>query len=605
MYILKRIFKYYLKYIPRTLLGILAIVLLTQCDILNTYIIKKLIDIFSTIGNQIINNDTLRYTIHLKYLNITHIFKGKSELFKLIIFINIVTFINIFIKGLFVYTKEYTLNSVNLKVMKQIRQDLYEKLIFLPLTFYDNNKTGDLMAKVTNDVNMIQGTLESFIKIITDFIQSIFFVGLLFYLNWQLSLVIIGMFPITGYILKKFSIPIREASRRIAENISEISAFLQETLSGIKVIKIFTREKSEINKFKHFTYETYARNIKAVRLIAFQKPINELLSIIGVITVILFSGYQMIEGKISLGDFGRFIVVATLAYKPLKGLGNVNAAIQKALASGKRIFDLMEQVSESTIEKKRKTFEIENIKGYVEFKNVYFSYDKKKSILKNINIKANPNDIIAIVGPSGGGKTTIVNLIPRFYEINKGKILIDNIDIKKISLASLRKHIGMVPQDTFLFSGTIKDNIAYAKENATFEEIVEAAKKANAHNFIIKLKNGYNTEIGERGIQLSGGEKQRISIARAILKNPKILILDEATSALDTESEILVQEALSYLMKGKTTFVIAHRLSTIRNATKIIVLENGQIVQIGTHKQLIRNKKGLYYKLCNAQKILS
>ncbi len=605
MYILKRIFKYYLKYIPRTLLGILAIVLLTQCDILNTYIIKKLIDIFSTIGNQIINNDTLRYTIHLKYLNLTHIFKGKSELFKLIIFINIVTFVNIFIKGLFVYTKEYTLNSVNLKVMKQIRQDLYEKLIFLPLKFYDNNKTGDLMAKVTNDVNMIQGTLESFIKIITDFIQSIFFVGLLFYLNWQLSLVIIAMFPITGYILKKFSIPIREASRRIAENISEISAFLQETLSGIKVIKIFTREKSEINKFKHFTYETYARNIKAVRLIAFQKPINELLSIIGVITVILFSGYQMIEGKISLGDFGRFIVVATLAYKPLKGLGNVNAAIQKALASGKRIFDLMEQVSESAIEKTRKTLEIENIKGYVEFKNVYFSYDKKKSILKNINIKANPNDIIAIVGPSGGGKTTIVNLIPRFYEINKGKILIDNIDIKKISLASLRKHIGMVPQDTFLFSGTIKDNIAYAKENATFEEIVEAAKKANAHNFIIKLKNGYNTEIGERGIQLSGGEKQRISIARAILKNPKILILDEATSALDTESEILVQEALSYLMKGKTTFVIAHRLSTIQNATKIIVLENGQIVQVGTHKQLIRNKKGLYYKLCNAQKILS
>ncbi len=600
MPILKRLFRYYLKYIPRTVLGILAIILLTQSDIFNTYIVKKLVDIFSAVGNQIINHETMHYTISIPKINIFKSFTDKSGIFNLVLIINIAVFFNIFIKGIFVYIKEYSLNSVTLKVLKQIRQDLYTRLINMPLKFYDINRTGDLMAKVTNDVNMIQGTLGTFIKIITDLIQAVFFVGLMFYLNWKLSFIIIGMFPVTGYVLKKFSNPIRAAQKKIVENISEISSFLQETLSGIKVIKIFTRERDEINKFKKFTYDTYSRNMKAVRLIAFQKPINELLSIIGVIAVILFSGYQMINGAVSIGDFTRFIVVATMAYKPLKGLGDINSAIQRALASGKRIFELMDQPAEKMSNKN-----IEKVNGFVEFKNVYFSYAKNKEILKAVNITANPNDVIAIVGPSGGGKTTIVNLIPRFYEATKGNIYIDNINIKKINLQSLRRHIGMVPQDTFLFSGTIKENIGYAKKNARDEEIINAAKEANAHNFIMKLKNKYNTGIGERGIQLSGGEKQRISIARAILKNPKILILDEATSALDTESEILVQDALSKLMKNKTTFVIAHRLSTIRNATKIIVLENGKIIQQGSHKSLIKNKKGLYYKLCNAQKIFA
>ncbi len=600
MDIIKRLLKYYLKYIPRTILGIVAIILLTQCDILNTYIIKKLVDIFSVIGNQILNKEAISYTFEFKKLNLHKVFSGTSAVFKFVLIINMGIFVNIFVKGIFVYIKEYTLNSVTFKVLKEIRQDLYEKLINLPMKFYDNNKIGDLMAKVTNDVNMIQGTLNTFIKIVTDFIQGVFFVGLMFYLNWKLSLVILGMFPITGYILKLFSEPIRAAQKKIVENISEISSFLQETLSGIKVIKIFTREKDEINKFRNFTYATYARNMKAVRLIAFQKPINELLSVVGVIAVILFSGYQMIKGEITLGDFTRFIVVTTMAYKPLKGLGNINTSIQKARASGKRIFDLMDEKPE-----KKNVKEINKIEGKVEFKGVHFSYEKNKKILTDINITANPGDVIAIVGPSGSGKTTIVNLIPRFYETTRGKIFIDGIDIKQVNLQSLRKHIGMVPQDTFLFSGTIKENIGYAKKDATDKEIIQAAKEANAHKFIMKLKNRYDTEIGERGIQLSGGEKQRISIARAILKNPKILILDEATSALDTESEILVQEALTRLMKGKTTFVIAHRLSTIRNATKIIVVENGKIIQQGTHNQLIKKKKGLYYKLCNAQKIFT
>ncbi len=606
MDIIRRILKYYKKYIPRIILGIVSIILLTQSDILSTVVVKKLIDIFSAVGEQIINHREVKFVFTLPPFHYKWIFTGTIEIFHLILYISIFTLINIFVKGIFVYGKEYTLNSVNHKLMRDLRRDLYDRLLFLPMEFYDKNLTGDLMAKVTNDVDMLQGTLSSFIQIITNIIQSLLFVTMMVYYNWKLSLVILAVFPISGYVLKKFAIPIREASKKIVENISTISAFLQETLSGIKVIKIFTKEKYELDRFNALTQATYARNMKSVRLVAFQKPVNELLSTVGVVVVIIFAGYQMISGDITLGEFGRFIVIATMAYKPLKGLGDINVALQKTLASGKRIFNLIDSKSEKEIElgKRKNLKTLDAVKGSIEFKKVYFNYNIREITLQDINIKAKSGEIVAIVGPSGSGKTTIVNLIPRFYEIDKGNIFIDGEDIRHFSIESLRKQIGMVPQETFLFSGTIEDNIAYGKEGATHQEIVEAAKNANAHNFIIKMRNGYKTLIGERGIKLSGGEKQRLSIARALLKDPKILILDEATSALDTESEILVQKALSFLMNGRTTFVIAHRLSTIRNADKIVVIENGKIVQQGKHNKLIKDKKGLYYKLCKNQEIM-
>jgi len=604
MEILKRLFKYYLKYLPRILLGILSIILLTQCDIFNTYIVKKLIDIFSSVGNQLINKETVKFIISYEKLNIYKEFIGQHEIFKLIIFITFIVLGNIILKGIFVYTKEYTLNSAVFKALRNIRQDIYKRIIQFPMKFYDLNKTGDLMAKITNDVNMIQGTFNSFISIITDVIQSAFFLGLLFYLNWKLSLLVILLFPISGLIMKRFAIPIRNAQHKIVENISHITSFLQETLSGIKIIKIFVKEKKEIAKFNHLTQSTYTRNMKSVRLIAFLKPINELLSIIGVMIVIIFSGYQMLQGHITLGDFGRFIVVVTMVYKPLKGIGKINVAVQKAIASGSRIFELMDHPTEIDIfHKNKKKINLEQVTGQIEFKNVSFKYKDNEPVLKNISFRALPGEVIALVGHSGGGKTTAVNLLPLFYKIKSGKILIDNINIQNIDYMSLRSHIAMVPQETFLFSGTIKENIEYAKEGTSFEEIVIAAKQANAHSFIMKFKKKYDTEVGEKGIQLSGGQKQRIAIARAILKDPKILILDEATSALDTKSELLVQQALNNLMKNRTTFIIAHRLSTIKYANKILVLENGKIIQMGTHDKLIKNKKGLYYKLCHAQKL--
>ncbi|MBU1078816.1 MAG: ABC transporter ATP-binding protein/permease, partial [Spirochaetes bacterium] len=580
-------------------------ILLTQADIINTFIVKKIIDIFSTVGTQLTNLQPIRFIFAYEPLKIYYDFTGKKEIFDLVILIAVIVFINMTFKGIFVYIKEYTLNSAVLKSLRDIRQDLYKRIITYPMKFYDQNKTGDLMAKITNDVSMVEGTFNTFIAIITDLVQSLFFLFLMFYLNWKLSLLVILMFPITGYIMKKFAIPIRKAQHKIVENISNITSFLQETLSGIKVIKIFVKEKQETGKFCALTQSTYSRNMKSVKLIALQKPLNELASIIGVLVVILFSGSQMLNGSITIGDFGRFILVVTMVYKPLKGLSNINTAIQKAIASGTRIFELMDNRDTETrlsCPKKNRAI-ITNIEGRVDFRNVSFEYKPKQPILHRINFTANAGEVIAIVGHSGSGKTTIVNLIPKFYNILKGKILIDRIDLATIDYTALRQFIAMVPQDTFLFSGTIRENIAYAREDATEEEIQQAAEHANAHKFIKKLKKEYNTEVGEKGVQLSGGEKQRISIARAILKDPRILILDEATSALDTESEILVQQALNYLMKNRTTFVIAHRLSTIQNANRILVMEDGNIIQTGTHRELIKAKKGLYYKLCNAQKL--
>ncbi|MBN1897386.1 MAG: ABC transporter ATP-binding protein [Spirochaetes bacterium] len=607
MNIIRRISGFYKPYIGRIILGTISIILLTQCDIVNTVIVKKLIDIFSGVGEQIVNKREMQFILNVPVVNWQLIFQGKEKIFLLVVYIGLFALFNMMVKGLFVYGKEYSMNSVNNKVMRDLRQKLYEKLLYRPLGFYDVTQTGDLMAKVTNDVNMLQGTLESFISIITDIVQSFFFVGMMFYYNWQLSLFVLGMFPITGYIVKRFSKPIRKASQKIAENISYISSFLQETLTGIKVIKIFTKESYENDRFRSLTQSTYARNMKAVKLIAYMKPISELLSIVGVIGVIFFAGYQMITGGITLGEFGRYIVLATMAYKPLKGLGNINATMQKAMASGDRIFHLMDQETEKQIEKKhiKQTRTLDKVKGDIEFKSLWFEYKKGVPVLRNVSIKVSSGKVIALVGPSGGGKTTFVNLIPRFYEIKKGSIRIDNVDIRDISIDNLRRNIGMVPQETFLFSGTVEDNIAYGRKDAPVEKIMESARHANAHDFIIKLKEGYKTQIGERGVQLSGGQKQRISIARALLKDPKILILDEATSALDTESEILVQKALSFLMKGRTTFIIAHRLSTVRNADQIIVIDKGRIAQQGKHKTLIKNKKGLYYKLCKSQEIMN
>jgi subfamily B ATP-binding cassette protein MsbA len=374
---------------------------------------------------------------------------------------------------------------------------------------------------------------------------------------------------------------------------------LQETISSIKIVKSYSRENFEKEKFRNKTKESYDFSLRSVFLVALLKPTNEIISVGGMVLVFMILGLKLINGGLLIGDLTMFIAFLTMSYKPIKTLGEVTEAIEKATVSAERIFEIFDTQIEPIKKVKTSTI-LKDVKGDVVFENVAFSYSGSESILHDINLTAKSGETIAFVGPSGGGKSTIINILMRFYEINSGRILIDNLNISHVTLDSLRSNISLVPQETILFSGTVLENIKYGNLAVSVDEVISAAKKANADLFIQNLPKKYDTEIGERGIQLSGGQRQRIAIARAILKNPKILLLDEATSALDVESENLVQEALENLMIGRTTFVIAHRLSTILNADRIYVIDKGKIIQSGNHNELI-NSHGLYRRLYSMQ----
>jgi len=407
------------------------------------------------------------------------------------------------------------------------------------------------------------------------------------------------MFPLSAYILKVFSVKFRAVNKRITDHIAEVNSYILESLSSIKIVKSYTKEDYEKRRFHDKMNQNYYYSMKAVRLTAFLKPINEIVSLGGMVFIIGFGGYLMITGKMNMGDLTAFLVLLTMSYKPIKGLGDTPNVIQRALASSDNIFSILDRQTEFIPEFNGKT-DIDKINGEVEFRNIYFSYNSKEEVLKDLSFSVKPGETVALVGPSGAGKSTIINLILKFYLPDKGSIFIDGKDVHDISIKSLRSQIGIVPQETMLFSGTVLENIKYGNLAASDEEIYSAAKAANAHMFIENFPNGYQTEIGERGVQLSGGQRQRLSIARAFLSNPRILLLDEATSSLDSESEKLVQEATENLMKNRTSFVIAHRLSTIQNADKILVVDRGKIVQSGKHQDLL-NQEGIYKNLYQQQ----
>jgi subfamily B ATP-binding cassette protein MsbA len=528
------------------------------------------------------------------------VFVGRSAIYSLIINMTLIAVLLTVIKGFFNYGRTYGYNSLIHKTLMHIRNLIYGKLIHLPVTYYDNNRTGDLMSKTTVDVDNIKGALQSLLTIMLEMIQTLFYVVWLLLLNWQLTLFAGLIIPVMAYLLKRFGKPIRKANIGIVESVSQITIFLQETLQGIRIIKIFNKEKDEKEKFRGLAKENYAANMKETRLSTLLKPLNDVFAVIGFMSVLLFLAYQMLYQSYSLGSVVAYVALLNFAYKPLKNISGLNDALQRTLASCGRIFDLV-NLEDELAKRPPNPIPLPSVNGLVRFDRVSFSYSEDKPILKEISLEVMPGKTLAIVGPSGSGKSTLVNLIPLFYQNYKGIISIDGVDLSLVSINDLRRHIAIVPQDTVLFSGTVMDNIRYAKTDATDAEVEKVAQLANAHRFILSLRNGYHTEIGERGVQLSGGEKQRISIARALLKNPKILILDEATSALDTESEQLVQQALQTLMKDRTTFVIAHRLSTIKDADSIIVLDKGMIVEQGTHEELYSKKNGLYRKLCKIQ----
>lgn len=503
------------------------------------------------------------------------------------------------VRGLFWYGQNYLMSYVGQSVIIDIRAAVFKKLQRLSVSFYDKNKTGTIMSYVTNDVNALQSAMvENTIEMITEGFILIGSVVAMIYLDWRLTLFTVCTFPVVLCFMEFFGKKIRKTGGRIQECTADITSVLQESVASARVIKSFVREDYEVDRFDVENRANFRANMKNAQLMATLTPVVELVAAIGVTMIIWYGGNNVINGTITAGSLVAFLTYAVNISNPIKRLTRVIGNIQKALAAAQRVFmiiDMPEEIAESKDAK-----QLPEVSGKVEFQNVSFAYNDKGNVITDLSFSVKPGEVIAIVGPSGAGKSTIANLLPRFYDVNKGDIKIDGHSVREVTLDSLREQVGIVPQETMLFNGSVYNNILYGRLDATKEEIEAAAKAANAHDFIMQLTDGYETKLGDRGVNLSGGQRQRIAIARAILKNPRILILDEATSALDTESERVVQEALDRLMVGRTSFVIAHRLSTVKNADKILVLEKGNLVESGTHDELLA-LDGLYAHLYKIQ----
>lgn len=518
------------------------------------------------------------------------------QLLNIIIGVIIVMFI---LRGFFVYFQNYLMSFVSEKAMIDLKEDFFKKIQRFSMSFYEKKTTGAMLSHFTNDINGLQtAMLTSGVEFITELFVLIVSIGSMFYLNWKLTVLIFLAAPIIAIAVDRFGKRIRSVGGLVQERTSEITSLLQEMLSGIWVIKSFAREEYEFGKFQSQNARNFRTSMKAVRISSLLTPVVELLAAFGIAGVFWYGGMAVIEGEMTPGALIAFLFYAVNLSNPLKRISRTVAALQKSLASADRVFAVMDispEIQDATDAEK-----LVKVQGEVSFQNVSFEYVKGRSAISKFTFTARPGQTIALVGPSGSGKSTLVNLLPRFYEITEGIIQIDGQDIRGVTQKSLREQIGIVPQETMLFSGTVMENIRYGRLEATDEEVKAAAKAARAEEFIEQLPQGYHSEIGERGVTLSGGQRQRLAIARAILKNPQILILDEATSALDTESEKLVQEALETLMKNRTAFIIAHRLSTIFGADVILVIDQGKLVEQGTHEELL-NQEGIYAKLYRTQ----
>ena len=506
-----------------------------------------------------------------------------------------------FVKNIFLYLKNILLYMVQLNIVKDIRDKLYNHIQKLSLGYFNKEKSGTITSVIINDVEQLQGALSvAFQKLFVEPINILTFATLLFIISWKLALIAIVIIPLAGVAIITIGKSIRRKSRRTQKKIAEIMQILSENLSSIRIVKAFVNEKEEIKKFSRETTNYLSLHLKRARLDLIAAPITESFGVIIGVVLLWYGGSEVIlQRGLIAEDFIRFILILFSILGPIKQLSNVNIRIQAGAASAERIFNLLD--TEPQIVEINNPTKLQNFKNEVVFKNVNFEYFAGDGpVLDNINFSIKKGEVVALVGPSGSGKSTIADLIPRFYDVKSGSIMFDGEDIKNASLASLRNNLGIVSQEVVLFNDTIRNNIAYAQPNKDESEIRKAAEAANALEFIEKTQDGFDTVVGERGVKLSGGQKQRLAIARALLKNPSILILDEATSALDTESEKKVQKAIESLMKDRTALVIAHRLSTVQNADKIIVIEKGVVVENGSHSELYE-KNGLYRRLYDIQ----
>ena len=505
-----------------------------------------------------------------------------------------------FLKGLFGFLQGYMMSDIGQRVVRDIKAKLYAKIQTLSLEYFTHKRGGELMSRITNDVKIVENVVSyGSTDLIYQGAQVVIFTCVTFFIYFKMALLTFFLLPLISFPIIKVGKVLRKLSKRSQEKMADTSSILYETISGTRIVKAFNMEDYEIARFNRVNQDYYKISMKSIKRMQLLNPITEFLCCMAGVFVFFWGGKQVIAGKLSFGVFGLFLGSLLSLVRPFKQISQVNSMNEQAIAASERIHEVLE--TKPTVVDKPGAPTLEGFRENIIFSDVYFGYGEHE-VLSDINLAVEKGTMLAIVGPSGTGKSTLVDLIPRFYDPKSGKISIDGIDIREVSLKSLRQQIGIVTQETILFNDTIRANIAYGDTQASKEAIEFAANQAYAHDFIVKLPLGYDTVIGDRGMKLSGGERQRLAIARALLKNPPILILDEATSQLDTESERLVQGAIDHLIQGRTVFVIAHRLSTVRNAHRIVVINKGKIVEQGKHAELLTHD-GIYKRLYLMQEI--
>lgn len=503
-------------------------------------------------------------------------------------------------KGVIGFFQSYLMSDIGQSVIRDIREKLYTKMHTLSLDYFTQKRGGELISRITNDVRIVENAvIYGSTDLIYQSLQVVIFLCLTFFIYFKMALITVLLVPLISYPIMRMGKLLKKLSRRSQEKMADINSLLYETILGTRIVKAFNMENYEIDKFKRINFDYYKISMKSIVRLLVLSPITEFMGCVAGVSVFFWGGKEVIAGRLSFGVFGLFLGSLLSLIRPFKKLSQVHSLNQQAVAASERIYEVLE--TKPTVREEAAAVELTGFRQKASFSDVWFNYGEN-AVLKGVSLEVPRGEVLAIVGLSGTGKSTLLDLIPRFYDPLKGRILIDGVDIKTVTLRSLRQQIGIVTQETILFNDTIRANIAYGRPGASREEIEHAATQAYAHDFILRLPAGYDTVIGDRGMKLSGGERQRIAIARALLKNPPILLLDEATSQLDSEAERIVQEALDRLIQGRTVLVVAHRLSTVRNAHRIIVLDKGKIAEQGSHAQLLE-KDGLYRRLYQMQEL--
>jgi subfamily B ATP-binding cassette protein MsbA len=564
----KRLFKLLAPYKSAVIYGSLFLVLVSAISLIIPLFVKDLVDVVEVERDLELLNQMAR-TIALLFV----------------------------LQLLFSIAHNYLYDITQKRVITDLRKIIFNHLHTLSTSFFVKRRTGEMMSRMTNDVTTVEGVITDLPATLLQ--QSIRLIGgiiIVIVINWKLTFMILVLAPVMVLFAKTFGKRLKSLSREIQDKLATSTTIIEENISGMSLIKSFVRQKQEIARFDDAVEDSFQSAKKRVKISAFFGPVVGFIAFISALILLWYGGREVIAGTLSPGEMVAFILYAMIIAGPMGSFARLYTRIQEGLGASERIFEILD--TESEVQDAPGALPLPEIAGKVEIKNLHFHYREDQEVLKGINISVEPGEMVALVGPSGAGKTTLVQLLHRFYDPVSGEILVDGKNIRDIQMRSYWRQIGLVPQETLLFGGTIEENIRFAKEGATLEEIQEAARSANADTFINDCPDGYQTIVGEKGIRLSAGQRQRIAIARAILKNPHLLILDEATSSLDNESEKLIQEALERLMQGKTSFVIAHRLSTIHNADKIVVMDKGQIVETGTHQELMAHQ-GLYQYLYN------